>query len=68
MNNIPPKPDEPTAVNDVRIVREAIATQHGGNLREHMAETNRIFEELRAKLDLKVLPVESRPPKRSRIS
>jgi hypothetical protein len=48
---------EPTAVDDVRRVREQIAAKHRGNMREHMEETNRIFEQLRAKLNLKlVLP------------
>ena len=53
---------EPTAVDDVRRVREQIAKKHHGNLREHMEETNRIFEELRVKLNLKVVlpPDESR--------
>ena len=47
---------EPTAVDDVRRVREAIAKQHGGNLRQHMEETNRIFQEMQGRLNLKVLP------------
>jgi hypothetical protein len=46
---------EPTAVDDVRRVRERIAEHHHGNMREHMEETNRIFEQLRAKLNLKVV-------------
>lgn len=45
----------PTAVDDVRRVREEIARQHRGNIREHMDETNRIFEEYRAKLKLTVV-------------
>jgi len=45
------KKSEPTAVDDVRLVREKIARQHGGNLHEHVAETNRIGAKLRAKLN-----------------
>ncbi|HXE51601.1 MAG TPA: hypothetical protein VN541_01225 [Tepidisphaeraceae bacterium] len=56
---------EPTAVDDVRRVREQIARQHDGDLRAHMEETNRIFEQLRAKLKLKVVPPR---PTDSRIS
>ncbi len=51
--------EELTAVDDVRRVREKIAAQHGGDLRAHMVETNRIFEQLRVKLKLKV----TAPPK-----
>ena len=47
---------EPTAVDDVRRAREAIARQHGGNFRQHMEETNRIFQEMQARLNLKVVP------------
>jgi hypothetical protein len=47
---------EPTAVDDVRRAREAITRQHGGNLRQHMDETNRIFQEMRGRLNLKVVP------------
>ncbi len=55
MINPPPHHDGRTAVDDVRHVREQIARQHRGNLLEHMAETNRIFEQLREKLNLKVV-------------
>jgi hypothetical protein len=51
--------DEPTAVDDVRHVREQIAAQHGGDLRAHLDETSRIFEQMRKKLNLKVVM----PPK-----
>lgn len=53
MNTAPhtSKPQE-TGVTDVRRVREAIAKQHGGNLAEHIAESNRIADELREKLRL----------------
>ena len=56
-----PKPDE-TGVTDVRRVREAIARQHGGDLAEHVAESNRVAEELREKLRLG--PVVQPPPRR----
>jgi hypothetical protein len=53
MNETQPTQSEPTAVDDVRRVREAIARQHNGDIRQHMEETNRIFEQLRAALNLK---------------
>ena len=46
---------ETTAVDDVRRVREKIAAQHRGDLRAHMKETTRIFEQLRVQLKLKVV-------------
>jgi hypothetical protein len=45
------KPQE-SGVSDVRHVREEIAKQHAGNLAEHVAESNRIADELRDKLRL----------------
>lgn len=56
------KPDE-TGVADVRRVRESIAAQHGGNLAEHVAESNRIADELREKLRLG--PVVQPPPRKT---
>ena len=56
-----PENHQPTAVDDVRRVREEIARQHGGNIREHMAETNRIFERVRAKLNLRAVTPPSDP-------
>jgi hypothetical protein len=47
--------EEPTAVDDVRRVREKIARQHHGNLHEHILETNRIAAALRRKLGLKTI-------------
>jgi hypothetical protein len=50
-----PKPHDDrdeSGVADVRPVREKIAAQHGGNLAEHAAESNRIAEALREKLGL----------------
>jgi hypothetical protein len=51
--NKPQHTQEETAVGDVRRVREAIARQHGGNLRAHVAETNRLFERVAPSLGLK---------------
>lgn len=59
-----PQP-ESTAVDDVRRVREKIARQHGGNLREHIAETNRIGEALRVKLNVKLVPARGNASRRS---
>jgi len=56
---------EPTAVDDVRRVREKIARQHGGNLREHVEETNRITAGIRAKLKVKVVPPSGPVPRRA---
>lgn len=47
---------ESTLVDDVRRVREKIAGQHRGDFQSHREETNRIFEELREKLHVKVPP------------
>ena len=60
-----PKPQE-TGVADVRRVREEIAKQHGGDLAEHIAESNRIADELREKLRLG--RVVQPPPRRARRS
>jgi hypothetical protein len=56
------KPEE-SGVTDVRRVREKIAAQHGGNLAEHAAESNRIAEALRDKLGLG--PIVQPPPRQS---
>lgn len=53
MSNVESDRREPTAVDDVRRVREEIAAQHGGNMQQHMEETNRLFETIKAKLNLK---------------
>ena len=47
---------EPTAVDDVRRVREKIAHQHEGDLSEHISESNRIAQELCAKLKIRIVP------------
>ena len=59
MSNAHTPQPEPSAVDDVRRVREKIADQHRGNLRQHMEKTNRIFEQFRSMLNLKLVP----PPK-----
>lgn len=41
-----------SGVTDVRRVRTAIASQHGGDLAAHVAESNRIAEALQAELGL----------------
>lgn len=61
MSNMQRSNSSSTAVDDVRRVREKIADQHRGNIREHTNETIRIFEELRVKVGLKV----AKPPPRS---
>ncbi len=50
-NNV--DPSEETGVADVRRVRDKIAAQYHGDLREHVAQTNRIVEPLIEKLGLK---------------
>jgi hypothetical protein len=47
---------EPTAVDDVRRVREKIAHQHEGDLSGHVAESNRIAQELCEKLNIRIVP------------
>lgn len=51
---------EPTAVDDVRLVREKIARQHAGDMHGHVKESNRLANDLRKKLGLKLV---SRPAK-----
>jgi hypothetical protein len=61
MNNGPPSNSrEETGADDVRRVREQIARQHGGDLAAHVAETNRLAEEVRRRFQLG--PVVSPPP------
>ena len=48
-----PSPTEPTAVDDVRRVRERLDRESAGDIRKHIAETNQIFEQLRQGLKLK---------------
>ena len=54
-------PPEPTAVDDVRRVREKIAKKHAGNVQEHIEESNRIARELRKKLNLRPVPPDPDP-------
>jgi len=54
MSNFDTPSSEPTAVDDVRRVREAIAREDGGDIRKHIETTNRIGEELRSKLKVQV--------------
>jgi hypothetical protein len=49
-----------TAVEDVRKVREKIALQHRGDMREHVKESHRIAHSLRAKLGLRQVPASPR--------
>jgi hypothetical protein len=65
MSDIEPKPIEPTAVDDVRRVREKIARQHGGDLHQHVQETNHIAAGLRAKLNVRVVPAPKPNARRS---
>lgn len=65
MSDTEQKPLGPTAVDDVRRVREKIARQHGGNLQQHIQETNRIAAEVRAKLNLRLVPAPKVDKRRS---
>lgn len=56
---------EMTPVDDVRVVREAIAAQHGGDLESHLRESNRIFKSLQKTLKIKM--VRARTSKRRRV-
>lgn len=47
---------EPTAVDDVRRVREKIAHQHEGDFAGHVVESNRIAQELCEKLNIRIVP------------
>lgn len=65
MSDIEQKPTETTAVDDVRRVREKIARQHGGDLQQHVQETNRIAAELREKLNVRLVPAPKLDNRRS---
>jgi hypothetical protein len=56
--------DEITAVDDVRFVREKIASESGGDLLDHIKETGRIVGSLREKLSVRSIPVERKPAPR----
>jgi hypothetical protein len=57
MNKTEPIEEESTSVDDVRRVREKIASQYGGDFRRQCEDTNRIFEQWREKLRVKSVPV-----------
>jgi cytosine/adenosine deaminase-related metal-dependent hydrolase len=64
--NEPTPGREETGVDDVRRVREQIAREHNGDLAAHVAETNRIAEEIRRRYRLgPVVPPPSSGSKRS---
>jgi hypothetical protein len=44
-----------SAVDEVRLVREKIARQHAGDMREHVKESRRMAKDLRKKLGLKLV-------------
>ena len=52
--------NEETAVDDVRRIREQIDRESGGDLRKPVEETNRIAEQYRDQLGLKIV----QPPPR----
>ena len=55
-------PDESTAVDDVRRVRQRIDRESAGDLRRHVEETNLIFETLRTTLNIKIAAPTTQPP------
>jgi len=54
------KPRELTAVDDVRKIRAEFQKDSGGDLRKHVEQSNRVLEEYRQRLGLKVI----QPPPR----
>ena len=56
---------EETGVADVRRVRDKIASQYNGDLRQHAADTDRIVEPLIARLGLKQGVLPKSPDQRS---
>ena len=64
MSDADSRQSQPTAVDDVRKVREAIAAEHKGDLRAHMEETNRLFEQLQGQMNLKLVPLPKAEPRR----
>ncbi len=55
MAELHPNPSGPTAIDDVRRVRDKIARDHGGDLHKHVEETNRIAAEIQARLKVKIV-------------
>lgn len=52
---------QPTAVDDVRRVRERLDQESGGEIYKHIEQSNRALEKYREKLGLKVVQRPSRP-------
>jgi hypothetical protein len=52
-----------TAIDDMRLVREKIAREYGGDISEHVADSRRLAKDLRKKFGLKTV---SMPLKRRR--
>jgi hypothetical protein len=52
---------QPTAVDDVRRIRERLDRESDGDIYKHIEQSNRALEEYREKLGLKVV----QPPSRS---
>lgn len=63
MPNDPLFHEEPTAVDDVRKVRDRLDRDSGGDLRKHIADTNAAFEKLRNKLGLTLVDAPPAPPR-----
>ena len=57
------RPSEPTAVDDVRRVRERLDRESDGDIYKHIEQSNRALEEYCEKLGLKVVqsPLQSAP-------
>ena len=68
MSSSPPFRDEPTAVDDVRRVRDRLDRDSGGDLRTHIANTNATFEKLRASLGIKAAGTPPAPAKSKAVS
>ncbi len=63
--------DEQTPVDDVRRVRNRISREAGGDIHRQMAESQRVAESYRDRLDLKATPsrrVRGKPRRRARKS
>ena len=52
--NSEPTDESETAVDDVRRVREALHRESGGDIRKHIAESNRLLAERAESLGLKL--------------
>jgi len=64
MSDLQGQKPEPTALDDVRAVRGKIARQHGGDLKAHAEETNRIGAAWRAKHNIQRVPLPKKGQKR----